>query len=411
MWRCSGWFVAVAVAIAITGGPVAQGHTPIASRWTYNEHLFPIFRENCGACHLEGGIAPMSLLTYQEAFPWAQSIREEVLGLRMPPWKAEDGFGDFKNGHALPAHEMDMILEWSSGGYPQGPRDMQLEPVNSTSLWRFGEPTLTLEMPEPVSLDANTNEAVRYFVLPSGTNTERWITAIDFQPGASAIVRGVAVYIDTSAVAKELDAADTEPGFTPIDDQDFPTVAPVALWSPGQPPVMQNGNGYRLPARADFVVRIHYKKTWITEGQAFSDQSRVGVHLASGNARPIESILVSSPDTLTGNQVSFTHEIERDTSVLSLLPEIEIDATDVRVVALTPNGDRIPMLFIRELGTEWPTRYWFDTPVDLPQGTEVEVSAVLAPAAEHTPGRSLLGGKATAPIRVLLDFTTGGAAN
>ena len=62
----------------------------------------------------------MSLLTYREAYPWTQSIREEILGLRMPPWKAEDGFGSFSNGHVLPAHEMDMLLEWSAGGYPPG---------------------------------------------------------------------------------------------------------------------------------------------------------------------------------------------------------------------------------------------------------------------------------------------------
>ena len=413
MRRDSGWLVAIAVGIVITAGPVpvTQGHTPIASRWTYNEHLFPIFRENCGACHLNGGIAPMSLVTYQEAYPWAQSIREEVLGLRMPPWKAEDGFGDFKNGHALPAHEMDMILEWSSGGYPQGPRDVQLDTVSTTAAWRFGEPALTLEMLEPVALDAGTSESVWYFVFPSGTDTDRWITAIDFQPGASAVVRGVAVYIDTAGAAKALDDADAGPGFAPVDGQDFPNAAPVALWSPGQPPVMQDaGVGYRLPAGADVVARIHYKKTWITEGQAFSDQSRVGIHFADGDASPIESMVVSSPATLSGRQVSFTHTIEQDARLLALLPEIEVEATDVQVVAVKPDGDRVPMLFIREPDTEWPTRYWFDAPVRVPQGTEIEVSAVLAPVAEHTPGRSLFGGAATAPIRVLVDFTSGAAA-
>ena len=105
----------LALTLVAVAGSVPRGHTPISSRWNYNEHLFPIFRDRCGACHIEGGVAPMSLVDYQAAYPWTQSIREEILGLRMPPWQAEDGFGDFKNGHALPAHEMDMILEWSSG--------------------------------------------------------------------------------------------------------------------------------------------------------------------------------------------------------------------------------------------------------------------------------------------------------
>ena len=124
MRRDTRWLLGLVVAItAVLLGSAPQGHTPIASRFTYNEHLFPVFERQCGSCHVEGGVGPMSLLTYQDAYPWTQSIREEVLALRMPPWKAEDGFGDFSNGHVLPAHEMDMILEWSAGGYPQGPRD------------------------------------------------------------------------------------------------------------------------------------------------------------------------------------------------------------------------------------------------------------------------------------------------
>ena len=115
------WVIGLAaLVVTVLLGSSTSGHTAIASRFTYNEHLFPIFQRQCGSCHVEGGVAPMSLLTYNEAYPWTQSIREEVLGLRMPPWKAEDGFGDFVNGHVLPAHEMDMILEWSSGGVPAG---------------------------------------------------------------------------------------------------------------------------------------------------------------------------------------------------------------------------------------------------------------------------------------------------
>ncbi|HIN10389.1 MAG TPA: hypothetical protein EYM63_02100, partial [Acidobacteria bacterium] len=83
-----------ATVVTVLLGSSTSGHTAIASRFTYNEHLFSIFERQCGSCHVEGGVAPMSLLTYNEAYPWTQSIREEVLGLRMPPWKAEDGFGD-----------------------------------------------------------------------------------------------------------------------------------------------------------------------------------------------------------------------------------------------------------------------------------------------------------------------------
>ena len=91
------WLGTLLILILGVNGSMPLGHAPIASRWNYNEHLFPILRDRCGRCHNEGGVAPMSLVTYEDAYPWAQSIREEVLGMRMPPWLAEDGFGDFKN--------------------------------------------------------------------------------------------------------------------------------------------------------------------------------------------------------------------------------------------------------------------------------------------------------------------------
>ena len=71
-----GWAFILVTGILLTLTVPPSGHTPISSRWNYNEHLFPIFRDQCGSCHNDGGIAPMSLLTYQDAFPWTQSIRE-----------------------------------------------------------------------------------------------------------------------------------------------------------------------------------------------------------------------------------------------------------------------------------------------------------------------------------------------
>ncbi len=407
--RRYGWgLVLLVVGFAVSTGPVTRSHTPIASRWNYNEHLFPIFRDNCGACHRSGGIAPMSLVTYQDAYPWAQSIREEVLALRMPPWKAEDGFGDFKNGHALPAHEMDMILEWSSGGYPQGPRDKPPEAITAPSGWSLGEPGLTVTMPEPFVLDAGTSEATRFFVLPSETAADRWITGVDIVPGAGAVVRGVGVYVDAGDTAEGLDATDAGPGFARSDGQPFPTTPPIAVWSPGQQQVpRESGMAHRFPAGADIVIRIHYKKTWITEGESFSDQTQVGLYFRDGDAAAIESILMTSPTPIEGRNIMFAHNLEHDVRLLAVFPEIDIEAKDVQVIAVTPDGDRMPMLFLREPDAAWPTRYWFEVPMDLPGGSEIEIHAALRPGADVTPGASLLGTDSTSPIRLLVDYASG----
>lgn len=410
--RYGRWCLGAAVALVVMGGQTeeTETHTPIASRWNYNEHLFPIFRDNCGSCHRDGGIAPMSLVSYQSAYPWAQSIREEVLGLRMPPWKAEDGFGDFRNGHALPAGEMDMILEWSSGGYPQGPRALRPDPVGAPEEWPLGAPDLELEMSEAFTLDAGTNELVRYFVLPAGTTEERFVTGADVMPGAGAVVRDVAIYVDDTGTARALDAQDEGPGFGEAAGRDFPTTAPLSLWSPGRQSVRQEGAARRLPAGADIVARVHYKKTWITEYEEFVDQSRIGLYLGDETDRAVESMLLSSTERTGRLTLTFSQDVGEDVSALAILPEVAIEARDVQVVAVTPGGIRVPMLFLREPDTAWPTRYWFDAPIDLPAGSTIEVNAILHPGADHTPGRSLFGADSSAPIRLVLDYATGAGA-
>ena len=393
-----------AIVVTVLAGSSTNGHTAIASRFTYNEHLFPIFERQCGSCHVEGGVAPMSLLTYQEAFPWTQSIREEVLALRMPPWKAEDGFGDFANGHVLPAHEMDMILEWSSGGYPQGPRDQTPTAMPPTADWTLGTPTVELTWPAPFEIDAGTSEAVRYFVLPTDLGGDRWVTGVDVIPGNRAVVRHVSVYVDTTGQARAADEADTGIGFA----AGFEGHQPIAVWWPGQSAVTLDGVGYALPSGADVVARVLYKKTWITEGQAFTDQTRLGLHLTEAGVGTIGHTVLSSPAEPTGRELVVSHTLDQDIALLGLLPELELEALELEVVGVLPDESRTPLLLIREPDSGWPTRYWFETPPSLPRGSQIEVTATLRPGADRHIVPSLFGGDA--PFRLLLEYTTGAAA-
>ena len=407
MRRHTGWVLGLTavVLVALLGGST-RGHTAIASRFTYNEHLFPVFQRQCGSCHVEGGVAPMSLLTYQDAFPWTQSIREEVLGLRMPPWKAEDGFGDFSNGHVLPAAEMDMILEWSGGGYPEGPRDRTPTPQIPSDNWTLGTPTVELTLPEPFEFDASTSETVRYFVMPTALGGDRWVTAVDVVPGARAVVRHVSIYIDNVGQARAADQADAGPGFA----TGFDGEQPIAVWWPGQSVVKLDAVGYALPDGADIVARVLYKKTWITEGQAFTDQTRLGLHVTEGGVGTIEHTVVSSQGEPDGRELAFTYTFDQDVNLLGMLPEIEVDAAELQVEGVLPDGSRLPLLLIRDPDPGWPTRYWFDGPRSLPSGSRIDVTTTLRPGASRDAVTSLFANGAA--VRLLLDHTAGsGAAN
>jgi len=63
----------------------------------------------------------MSLITYQEARPWAKAIRNEVMARRMPPFDPVKGIGDFKDDPSLAQPEIDLFVTWVEGGAPEGP--------------------------------------------------------------------------------------------------------------------------------------------------------------------------------------------------------------------------------------------------------------------------------------------------
>ena len=79
----------------------AQSRQATASAPTFNKDVAPILFNNCITCHRPGEIAPMSLLTYKEARPWAKGIKAKVAAREMPPWFADPRYGKFKNARGL----------------------------------------------------------------------------------------------------------------------------------------------------------------------------------------------------------------------------------------------------------------------------------------------------------------------
>ena len=63
------------------------------SAQTFTKDVAPILQLHCQTCHRPGEAAPFSLLTYEQARPWAKAIRSAVLQKKMPPWYADPQFG------------------------------------------------------------------------------------------------------------------------------------------------------------------------------------------------------------------------------------------------------------------------------------------------------------------------------
>ena len=99
---------------------IVLAHDPISTKLTWAQEISRIVYKRCVGCHRPEGKSPMSLLTYEEARPWAKAIKEQVLNRQMPPWGAVKGFGDFSNDASLTQDEINRLAEWVEGGAPEG---------------------------------------------------------------------------------------------------------------------------------------------------------------------------------------------------------------------------------------------------------------------------------------------------
>jgi hypothetical protein len=335
--------VILLTAAIVVAAVTLDAHKPVTSKYTFWEDVFPIVKEHCGGCHVAGGIAPMSLMSYEDARPWAESIRLELTSGHMPPWYGDPGAAPLRDVHKLSPRELDVVLTWVTGGTPPGPAP-KTPAAGARRTWQKGRPDVVVSLPEAVTLPAEKSDETREFVLREDNDRDRVIAFADVLPGNPAIVHDATVF-------------SRKPG-----DGD---VNMIAVWMPGVVPVAAPlGYGFVWRAHEQLVVRIHYKKNWKLENKSASDRSSVGLYLAkSTSARAIRGVPISSTST---------EPVADHLQAVAVRVTAARGETPIRLDAIRPDGTRLTLAgFVARGG--WNERYWLARPVDLPKGTRIEI--------------------------------------
>ena len=148
LMRCP-WPLALTRRGAVRG--TALGADPGRAGVTFTKDVAPILQRSCVTCHRPGQSAPMSLLTYEDARPWARSIKTRVAAREMPPWHIDRNVGiqEFKNDLSLPDEDIATIVAWVDGGAPRGnPADMPPQRQFADGAeWAIGKPDLVVRFP------------------------------------------------------------------------------------------------------------------------------------------------------------------------------------------------------------------------------------------------------------------------
>jgi hypothetical protein len=174
------------------------GKTDGSRQVTFSKDVAPIFQKSCQSCHHEGASAPMSLMSYSEARPWARSIKERVVRRDMPPWHLDKtvGIRQYKNDRSLSDDEIATIARWVDGGAPQGnPADMPPAPAfTSDKEWFIGTPDLTVTTDQDFVMYPNGPDWWLDQFGEVKMPEDRWIKAMEIKPSNPKIVHHAVIY-------------------------------------------------------------------------------------------------------------------------------------------------------------------------------------------------------------------------
>jgi mono/diheme cytochrome c family protein len=187
-----------AVALLFTAG-YAFAQTQPDSQVTFTKDIAPLLQRSCQTCHRPGAMGPMSLLTYEEARPWARSIRQQVSQRNMPPWYIDKSVGvrNFRDDPSLSDAEVATIAKWVDSGAPMGDPALMPAPksFDDSDRWHIGTPDKILMLTKEVVVKAKAPDYWADLEMSDlGLKTDRYIKAVEVKPlkGAKVVHHAVA---------------------------------------------------------------------------------------------------------------------------------------------------------------------------------------------------------------------------
>jgi len=374
--------LALVVVFALPQFTYAETNTPI----TFTKDIAPIFQEKCEACHRPDSIAPMSLLTYEEARPWAKAIRERVITRQMPPWHLDKtvGIQKFKNDRSLSDAQIDTIVKWVDAGAPKGELKDMPAPKQwpDESKWNFaslyGPPDLVIKSPDwtvpPVGQDAWYKP-----VIPTGVTEPRYVRAIEIRP-ATVKGRKVTHHALARLQQQEANAADSAA------DDALGVGGLFMEWAVGkQGEQMRPDTGKLMLPGSKIVFEMHYHSV----GEQVTDHVELGIYFYPKGQEPkyrqslaaLQSVAGGSRNIDIAPNSTFVSQnfipMRRAGRVESFQPHMHLRGKAMSMEAILPTGQTIMLSHVDHFNFNWHNSYVYadDVAPLLPKGTILKITS------------------------------------
>ena len=382
---------------AILGAAMLTGLSPLradpapADSPTWARDVAPLLMKHCVECHRPGAVAPFSLLAYADGAKRARFIAKTVRSRLMPPWLPDGPKGAFVDERLLAPEEIDTFARWAQAGAPAG--DLAQAPAGPAAApdgWRLGPPDLVVRMRQPFTIPAGPEDTYQVFPIPFSVgrvpaavlsraripeSDVLAVAAVEVRPGNPRVLHHAGVFVDTSGVARQREAAEGGNGYPSFGTPGFVPAAYLGGRVPGTTPrFLPSGIAVgAMPASGDLVLQIHYHAT----GKVESDQTEVGIYLMrEPTARMMDALFLRSfkLDIAAGTPefvVEDSLEVPADCILMSVFPHMHFLGREVHASVRLPDGSVRPLLDIGRWRFQWQDRYFYREPFVLPKGSVV----------------------------------------
>jgi mono/diheme cytochrome c family protein len=414
--------------IALAAGNSSSANSGNTKEVTFTRDVAPILFKNCAECHRPGEAAPMSLLSYKDARPWARSIKEKVATKQMPPWHADPHYGEFSNDRRLSQAQIETISAWVDQGAKEGDaKDLPPAP-KFTDGWIIGKPDIVLQMPEEFTLEASGPDEYQYFEIPTNFKEDVYVQMAEARPGNRKIVHHIIAFVSPpskdgkqpqfskeqfekyqqeaekkSMFHKEGFLMRMKPGMPVYDDgcalpnggngesldvkEESRGFDLLVGFAPGMPPgVMEPGTVKKIPAGSKILLQMHYSKQ---AGKVEKDRSSIGLILAKQPAdkhvytHGIANVYFQIPPGDGNHKVTSCWTAKEDIHLQTLMPHMHLRGKAMKFEAFYPDGHSEVMIDVPNYSFSWQTVYYLKRPVALPKGTKIVVTALFDNSAKN----------------------------
>jgi hypothetical protein len=306
----------------------------------------------------------MPLVRYEDARPWARSIKERVVAREMPPWSADPRYGKFRNDPRLSEQEIDTIARWVDAGAPRGDMKDLPAPPKFAEGWTIGEPDAVFTMQEEYKVPAEGTVPYLYFKIPTNLTEDKWVQAYEIRPGNRSVVHHV--------------IANAQPAGGNAADERTPGRVGLGGLTPNKPGVvLPKGVARLLRAGSEIVFQMHYT----TNGVEATDRTSIGLIFAKEppakmtRGNNILNAGFAIPAGASNHEVRASRTFNEDTVVVDFTPHMHVRGKDMTYTAHYPDGRSEVLLSVPKWDFNWQITYRLEEPKLLPKGTKLEVVA------------------------------------